>query len=568
MVFGDMTNIKLHAFTSLLRIITIMLPDGWSSMVQTATSAVMMNHLAHTVIRISPRLQCFHRDAPLDLFDKLKTPENLNSDTNSPLYVAARYGHTNIAQHLIELGANVNGMCRGTLPLHIAVEKGHTELALSLIKHGASIDQRDADQKLPLHVAVEHDHTELTRSLIEHGASLDIENRFGNTPLCLAMKHCHSEVALLLIQHGALVNQQGSSGNIPLHIAAANGHAEIAFSLLDHGASVNQEDRVGNLPLYLAVENGHNELALSLIKYGASINPGDLSKRLTLHHAAKHGHAELVLSLIKHGASVNQRDLRSDLPLNLAVKHGHTDVALLLIKHGASVSQSDRHGYLPFTCYVKKVNEDAKRYNDGLFTKLIPDSKMDILKLICQIISQNDFAKEQGLKLEVLSSELHKLIQHFILVEEIYITISAIIGNFCFEMKLNGYVITSFASMKTIYLCSVLVILLGCKVSFVGTMETSASSVGTSATPAGYVEQEHAIDDLWNAYKEKKGVRKLQAICVQITRQSMNSLTDDSFQSLPVPLHLQKMLMFQDIADVLFEGYQMWPKCISIEELI
>ena len=42
-------------------------------------------------------------DAPLDLFDTLKTSENLNSHTKPPLYVATRNGHIRIALHLIDL---------------------------------------------------------------------------------------------------------------------------------------------------------------------------------------------------------------------------------------------------------------------------------------------------------------------------------------------------------------------------------------------------------------------------------------------------------------------------------
>ena len=82
-------------------------------------------------------------DAPLDLFDTLKTSENLNSHTQPPLYVAIHNGHIRIARHLIDLGANVNCVHGKTLPLHIALHRGHTELALLLIKHGVSLNQRD-----------------------------------------------------------------------------------------------------------------------------------------------------------------------------------------------------------------------------------------------------------------------------------------------------------------------------------------------------------------------------------------------------------------------------------------
>ena len=193
---------------------------------------------------------------------------------------------------------------------------------------------------------------------------------------------------------------------------------------------------------------------------------------------------------------------------------------------------------------------------------------MDIFEIICQIFNERnpgDTGEEH--QLQILSSMIHKLIQHFILVEPLTITIEKDIPYF--EMKLNLSVIVCRASLKTVYLCSGLLILLGCNVSFVDIDQAlQLSYLGTSATTAEYLLQADAIDDLWNAYKQKTGVRKLQALCIQKTRQSMHSLSDESFQSLPVPPHLQNMLMLQDIADVLFEGYKMWPKHMPIEELI
>ena len=60
---------------------------------------------------------------PLDLFDLLATPENLNNLSTS--------GHK-------------------SLPLHIAVSLGHIQTALHLIKLGASVDQQDEFLQLPI----------------------------------------------------------------------------------------------------------------------------------------------------------------------------------------------------------------------------------------------------------------------------------------------------------------------------------------------------------------------------------------------------------------------------------
>ena len=191
---------------------------------------------------------------------------------------------------------------------------------------------------------------------------------------------------------------------------------------------------------------------------------------------------------------------------------------------------------------------------------------MDILRNICLILQAREpvgTGKER--KLEVLSNMLHKLIQHLILGEPWSVTIR---GYYSFEMQLNQDFIISGNSLKAVYLCSVLVILLRLNVSAANAIAPPPSSPYfyiRSATTAQNAFWAQATVDLLNAYKHKTTVRKLQTLCIRVTRQSMYRLDDESFQSLPVPPYLQKMLKLQDIADALFEGYKMWPKCMSVQ---
>ena len=396
------------------------------------------------------------------------------------------------------------------------------------------------------------------------------------TCLHLAVKNHHHNAVRWLVQHGAncdkysydesLKSLSSYSSQYITPITMLASHRDAPLDLFDKLKFPKNFNSYSNLPLHVAVQHGHTNIALHLLDLGASVNCLGSGTR-PLHIAAEHGHTELALSLMKHGATVDLLDGFGDTPLCLAIWHGHSEVALSLIKHGANVSQSNRHGILPITFYVKKVNADAEHFNDAIFTKLIPEIYTDIFNTICQIVEERKpcNAGEEN-KLEVLSSMLCKLIQHLIVTEPLSITIREDISYF--EMKLNQHVIVNCAPLRTVYLCSVLVIFLGCKVSYVDAIVPQLLCLGTSRTEAEHLLQAHAIDDVWKSYKQKKGVRKLQVLCIPKTRQFLYSLTDESFQSLPVPSCLRKMLMLQDIAEILFEGYQMWPKCISIEELM
>ena len=201
------------------------------------------------------------------------------------------------------------------------------------------------------------------------------------------------------------------------------------------------------LPLHIALHRGHTELALLLIKHGVSLNQRDGHGHLPLQIAVKDGHTEVALSLIKHGAPMNEQD--NYLPLHIAVKYGHSALALSLIKHGASVNQASSEGYLPLHHAVSQ-GLDGKHFNGELFTKLIPGSSMDILKTICKILKQTKPTdKEKEHKMQILSSMLHKLIQHLILCEPLSINIKGDI--YCFEISLNQHLIVKSTTLKTVY---------------------------------------------------------------------------------------------------------------------
>ena len=133
---------------------------------------------------------------------------------------------------------------------------------------------------------------------------------------------------------------------------------------------------------------------------------------------------------------------------------------------------------------------------------------------------------------------------------------------FIFVLKLNNSaLISGIESSKVIYLCSVLLILLGCDVSFEGAENLCL-----------YIDAPSFVNELWRMYRQKQlqkdNMKRLQTLCIQKTRQSMVSLTDESFQSLPVPSYIRRLLMLHGVAKVLCEAYQMWPQCIPNEDIM
>jgi len=113
------------------------------------------------------------------------------NDAHTPLLVAARDGHTEIARLLLEAGADVNATepTFGAVPLHKAVYNGHVELTrLIATWPGVDLDFQGATNGYtPLHDALWHGYEECARAVVEAGASLDLVGHDGKTPLELSV---------------------------------------------------------------------------------------------------------------------------------------------------------------------------------------------------------------------------------------------------------------------------------------------------------------------------------------------------------------------------------------------
>jgi ankyrin repeat protein len=165
-----------------------------------------------------------------------ENPQDVNSrrfrDKSTPLHLASKKGHVEVARFLVEQGAD----------------------ATTQAKNGADVTARDKDGRTPLHQASYGGHVDLARFLVEQGADATAQDENGWTPLHWASSWGHMELARFLVEQGADATAQDEDGWTPLHWASSWGHMELARFLVEQGADATAQAEDGQTPLNVASE--------------------------------------------------------------------------------------------------------------------------------------------------------------------------------------------------------------------------------------------------------------------------------------------------------------------------
>jgi uncharacterized protein len=110
----------------------------------------------------------------------------MNSVEETPLMLAALNNQLNVAQVLIERGAEVNR--KGWTPLHYAATKGHIAMMRVLLENNAYIDAESPNGTTPLMMAAFYGTPLSVKLLLEEGADPTPRNQSHVNALDLALK--------------------------------------------------------------------------------------------------------------------------------------------------------------------------------------------------------------------------------------------------------------------------------------------------------------------------------------------------------------------------------------------
>ena len=126
----------------------------------------------------------------------------------------------------------------GWTPLHLAAFFGHPELANALLDRGADVNARSTNsmKNTPLHAAAAGGQTELVRLLLERGADANASQEAGWTTLHSAAQSGNREMVEVLLAHGAHINARAQNNQAALDLALTKGHQDVARLLEELGA--------------------------------------------------------------------------------------------------------------------------------------------------------------------------------------------------------------------------------------------------------------------------------------------------------------------------------------------
>ncbi|HZN04074.1 MAG TPA: ankyrin repeat domain-containing protein [Candidatus Polarisedimenticolia bacterium] len=140
-----------------------------------------------------------------DLFDRL-----VARGADVSLHEAAALGFVDHARAHLDASPGSVGVHShdGFTPLHLAAFFGHRDLAQLLLDRGADVNARSKSERFarsntPLHAAAANKQVEVARLLVERGADVNAKDGHGFTPLALAANSKSDLLMLLLLEQGA-----------------------------------------------------------------------------------------------------------------------------------------------------------------------------------------------------------------------------------------------------------------------------------------------------------------------------------------------------------------------------
>jgi ankyrin repeat protein len=300
--------------------------------------------------------------------------DKLNDEGAPPLYLAARWGHLDTVEYMIDRGADVNiSGGRYDTALQVAAYFGHTKIVSMLLDNGAvAFGSGNGPFPNVVHAAIAGNCPSIAKHILDQGFEFPDQSSYDacysiaafsgqvstvqllldifagkytpqtvHDPLQVALYGRKERKAKALLAGYGDINQQiGYFGNA-LQAAICGGKLSLVETLTDYRADLGLRGRYG-YPLRVAAAFGHRDIVQWLLtEQNANPNVKDEELGDCLQAAAVNGHAEIVALLLQHGAKIEGSGGASRWQIKAASALGHLRIAQILFKNGAYIHQNE-----------------------------------------------------------------------------------------------------------------------------------------------------------------------------------------------------------------------------------
>lgn len=285
---------------------------------------------------------------------------------NTPLSLAAHFNKKKLVLFLLENGADVNLANADRLaytPIEVAAREGHSEIVQLLINDGAYIDKGNSINGSALIGACIAGHEKIVKQLIKAGANVNHLMNGGNSALHYLCQYAKQHAS---VQSFEIID--GEEKEVPNNRYKI--YCSIVNTLIKNGIDVNAINQYGKTPLILACETNAPEFVSFLLKSNVVVNFRNAKGYTAIHGACDFGNLDCCKLLIKGGADINATDQDGFTPILGAVMADNFGLAKLLLANGAFTNISAKVNYKNVIIGDTPISL-AKRTGNPLILKLL-----------------------------------------------------------------------------------------------------------------------------------------------------------------------------------------------------
>lgn len=266
----------------------------------------------------------------------------VNAHGASSLYLAARWGHTDVVEYFLDQGIDVDtaGGHFGSA-LQAASFAGHLEIVRLLLSRKASISKPGRFSNA-IEAAIAGRHEQIDKVILE-SSSKDSDTFGIGEVLKLALFDGNITIIKSMAKYGYL---EAGLTEVPLQTTLSRGKEREARRLLTTVQDINSLEGVYGNALQAAVFGRSLSLVQMIVNAGAQVD--HLGRFGTaLRAASMTGQVDVVRWLLGRGVNCNNEDKELGDCLQVASSKGHTEIMQLLLDHRADIDGS--YGYFGST---------------------------------------------------------------------------------------------------------------------------------------------------------------------------------------------------------------------------